>query len=251
MAYTAYDDVLDNEPHAAEKIPMANTALRASCSLYIEEFISASSEALRPSLTRTVHQVFTEVDAANAWELQHCRAAVEQDYIILPNKLPRFGNRSVLARRSFAHVLAPLLLFQTEYGTDSMQYKRLRTGLQHFLIARQLQDDLHDWVEDLQAGQITWSITNLLQLAGINSGRHQTDELIWQLRRVFWERGLKEQCAVIVDHTQKARKSLLQVGLSSNTADSFMHLVRRLEDSAIQAEQNYMLDRDFVQYYQQ
>src|SRR5208282_1544290 len=99
MAYTIYDDVLDDESDGA-RIPCANFFLRAVADIY------RSLDREIPGAIGLYTIIMDRIDGANAWEQSHCRVpGVSTGEIsdFLPSLLPNFGDHTTLADRSIGH----------------------------------------------------------------------------------------------------------------------------------------------------
>ena len=139
MAYDIYDDVLDGDENASS-IPCANFFLRALTEIY-------STLAVQiPGMAHLFRTTMNRIDDANAWEQKYCCFPA----------IPSFGDYHTLADRSIGHAMGPLAeLLIAGYSADSVEYKNVELFFRHYLIARQIHDDAHDWVEDLLRGRVT------------------------------------------------------------------------------------------------
>lgn len=139
-AYTLLDDALDGDTAAIHALPAATALLRRVGSAY--------AAALPPGFQSVVHRLLDRVDAANAWEIRNARGAA-------PPSFP--ADPSWLGERSVAHALAFLATFCAASGAtaDDPRLDRITTAFLHALAARQIDDDLHDWQEDLAQGRWT------------------------------------------------------------------------------------------------
>lgn len=224
VAYTIFDDFIDAEGIAAT-MPVAAYAQRTM----LEMYMSLSQNADAASLIR---DVFNTMDEANSWELNHCRATVDKGQLTITS-IPDYGNLRFLYERSLGHALGPLLLQQI---TDSAHVDLLRQAFCHYLIARQLNDDLHDWAEDLATGQLSYVVISVLRDAGIGIGKHSLDDIMPGLRKVFWQQSVDILTGQILDYCGRARVTLEEVApLRQNAA--ILMLVQRLEDSVARSLQ--------------
>jgi hypothetical protein len=197
-AYTVYDDFLDNTPHP-EHLSTANFALRQSVR-YFEQ------AGRGDDFTDLVWETFERIDSANAWEIKHCRLPVNKKTFRL-ERLPAYTKTLNLANRSLGHTLPALgVLSATGLAVNDKNVQRVRLALRHYLVARQLNDDLHDWEEDLRAGIVTYVVTALLQDAGLKPGEHSFAAVIPKLQQQLWRGGtLQRICQTITNHTALAR----------------------------------------------
>lgn len=207
MAYTIYDDFLDNEGDPRQ-LSAANVAMRRS--------LQAFAQALpgNTAFLQVVNRTFDTIDAANAWEVAHCRFKVSASSITI-GSLPRYGARTRLADRSLGHALTPLvILAATGTPPQSPAAQALLRALRHYIIARQLNDDTHDWRADLQAGRITYVVGTLLSELHLGFRQEQHfDNLLPHAERQFWHTTLPRICEVITRHSQRSRQELIKSNL--------------------------------------
>ncbi|HEY5442488.1 MAG TPA: hypothetical protein VIJ68_03040 [Candidatus Saccharimonadales bacterium] len=200
-AYTLFDDFLDEEGKA-EQLPVAITSLRYS--------LAAFEQALPddPVFRRVVRQTFDTIDSANAWEISHCRFERSGEYLLV-EALPDYGEVASLADRSLGHSLTPLAVLKAQgVDPDAKLFRGVRQVMIHYLAARQLNDDAHDWQTDLQKGHITYVVAQILADSGIKPGRHAADALLKRCQQQFWYHTLPEICRLIQRQTILSRRSL-------------------------------------------
>lgn len=154
-SYTIFDDILDEDSSAA-LLPMATFMLRRTVSDF-QAAVPAST-----GFHAYVAATLDVVDQANAWEME-CARFKNIDDVLTIHKLPVYGGLDQLRNRSLGHILAStaVLLLQG-YKLKSINHRRMTEFFKHYLIARQLNDDAHDWILDLKRGQLNYVVTNLL-----------------------------------------------------------------------------------------
>ncbi len=200
VAYTIYDDFLDDEGDP-RLLSAANVALRNS--------VLSFQRALpgKTAFQKLVEQTFNTIDNANTWEVTHCRFAVDGQSIKI-GALPRYGGRQKLAERSLGHGLTPLgILVARGASLNSPGVQAIEQAFRHYLIARQLNDDAHDWKEDVQKGHITYVVVCILQEMGL-SGQQSFADLLPTMERQFWHHTLPRVCRDIQRHIARARRLL-------------------------------------------
>lgn len=193
MAYSMYDDFLDDEGTALT-LPTANIAHRRSYDLYSNWSKKAA---------KTVVKCYDEMDFANTWELTYCRFSIEHNRITLLH-IPRYQTRTILAKRAQAHILGPVLIAKLFKNVSTDRQKSLLNGLRHYLIARQINDDLHDWKEDLQKGHGSFVVSYLLRSSGIKPGSYDIQELTDTLQVYFWKFGYSKLITILKNHINRA-----------------------------------------------
>lgn len=235
MSYTIYDHVIDGEP-ALEYLPLANEAMRLSLELY---------RSLCPkshSVFSTIRTTFTDMDLANAWEMKYCRLTREGKSLIVTS-LPTYYDYTILAKRSFGHVLGPLILAARAHISVS-ELSHIHNGLGHYLIARQLNDDMHDWQDDMRSGHCSPVVTHLLQELHA-SGSHPVEGLVGEARNVFWTSSMAYFNNVIRHHVTQAIHHLHQCQ-SLETEGELFNLIDRLKDSAEAAPLEHIRHQKFL-----
>lgn len=84
-----------------------------------------------------------------------------------------------------------------------------------YCAARQLNDDIHDWQDDLRHGKITYVVAKLFDLAQILPGEsYKIEPLIKTLQKVFWETGLEEllnKCNTLAKKSLQGFRATLNV----------------------------------------
>ena len=225
MAYTLYDDCLDTSG-TSTVIPAANILHRTAYQSYRQA-------AHTPADLRIVDDYFNRMDAANAWEIQHCRLTVDGTTIHI-TALPHYQQRRLLFERAGAHVLGPILAAHSQPTYTLAQRRLLQAGCAHYVIARQLNDDAHDWQDDLARGQVSPVVAHLLRHTRVPNGPHNLSDLTRQLQTYFWQHGQQQICDMIQTHIHRARRAFRQSRLV--TEDSpFLHITIDPIDMSVQA----------------
>jgi len=221
LAYTIYDDFLDDEGKPVQ-LSVANIALRRSLDGFLQ------SLPTHDGFQKLVHRTFDCIDAANAWEVTHCRFPIHGRYITI-GTLPRYGQRIRLAERSLGHTLGPLAIMSSiGYAPSSAQATAIRQMLTHYLIARQLNDDVHDWEQDLRRGHISYVVQVILRALRLKHGQHSLETLLPRAQRQFWHRSLPGLCDITAQHVADARAAANASGLIAPGSPIFS-LFERLE----------------------
>lgn len=172
MSYTVYDDFLDNEGDPLF-LSAANCAHRASLLF-----------AAQAQIDTTRYQAFFDaMDSANTWEQQHARFSITETTITCKT-LPVYADMGVLADRAGGHIAGACLV--AEQLLASSEYITFEQALRHYLIAKQYNDDIHDWKQDLMAGRITPVVAMILSDAGLTHGTHHFDLLLPRAEEVFY-----------------------------------------------------------------
>lgn len=228
LAYRIYDDFFDHEGNS-KLLAIANICLRALTGAY--RIILA-----KPERYNQFTCVMDALDAANAWEQLHCRCLVRRGTVSF-SALPSYGNHSILADKSLGHALGPLaILLAAGHREDGPEIRRTIAFFKHYLIARQLNDDAHDWLEDISRGFISPAVALILK-AWRGSSRRRTIVLrrdVPRLQRIFWHQVITKLAADIGRHVRLARTNLAKMTIVRNPG--FLEsLLAPVERSAAQA----------------
>ena len=200
-AYTTYDDIMD-EQVGYRLLPLANALLRLKVLIFADLFPP------RSPFREFYNEVMNKLEEANNWEMSHCR------FNKLSNKIrpPDFKNFQVLADRAFGHALgSAAILFQLGYKESSAPFKHTMMFFTHYIIARQLNDDCHDWLEDLEKGQICSVGSEVLKEAKNFTNRKH-------LQKVFWYEVYPDMARIMLEQVRIAKSSLNQVKIIDSAA---------------------------------
>lgn len=239
MAYSIYDQLLDDTPDP-KLLPIANIAMRKSLKTYQDLFPQV--HAFHSVLEHT----FAAMDHSNAWEQSHARFQRKGKNIII-SKLPQYGRYEILADRCSGHILGPLAIaILCDVSSETLHH--IEKGLRHYLIARQLSDDIHDWKEDLTAGHASSVVTYILRELRVSPGTIAFAPLLKNIHSRFWDTSIESFTKIIVRHLKKSRYHLLQTDLLKIDSPIFT-LHNQLEQCAEQSLLEYRSSRAFLATY--
>lgn len=218
VAFTIYDDLIDEdgEPHL---LSLANIAHRRS----LFGFYTICKKS--PDFQKYIEKTFDRIDASNAWESTYCRAPIRESTIYI-DALPNYNRLTVLAEKSIGHAL-PFLALSVLSGNHvtSKHFTALEQSLIHYLIARQLHDDMHDWEIDLRNGHLSYVVTCLLKDRKIH-GNHPTSSLFKEIQEHYWRNTLPYICTIVQENLTQARALLTSIDYNKTT---LINLIERLE----------------------
>ncbi len=240
-AYTVYDDFLDEEGKPA-LLPAANAAMRRS----LDCFLEALPE--NQEFGGLVRRVFDGIDGANAWEQTHCRFRAGAGKLAV-GPLPDYGDLSKLAERSLGHALPPMaVLAAAGKKVGGTQCREVLIALRHYLIARQLNDDAHDWPDDLRNGHITPVVAILLAELKVTQGAHKASDLLAAARPQFWHHTLPVICRLMNRHVRLSRQALKHSGLV-RPGGVMTDLLDGIEKSVEETLAQQRRTKDFLKHY--
>lgn len=227
MAYTIYDDFLDEEG-SPSALAVANICLRESVEIFR---IVLPSET---GFAEFSQRIFDRIENANAWEVRNCRNI---------KHIPDYGDYVRLAERSLGHALTPVaILFALGQREHSASVKNVMQFFTHYIIARQLNDDAHDWEDDLSRGQINAAGSKLLR---ITRGKELNEE---QLKKIFWEKVVVVICKEMVQHADRARGALMRTPEITDKT-FFEKLLSKIERSGDEALGERAATMKFIRSY--
>ncbi|MFC1644546.1 hypothetical protein ACFL08_00790 [Patescibacteria group bacterium] len=214
IAYAIYDDFLDNVGDK-KKLLIANIFSRELTSIFIQtnsrnkEFVSFFSDTM------------DKIERANKWELENCHLKSKRGKVEIDSSLS-FGRLSMLSEKSIGHSLGVVsILFLLGYSKDSDEIKNIMKFFHHFIVARQINDDMHDWEDDLKNGQINsvfvWIFDKWKKerrLSGDIAVDVNSDVPIF--REFFWNNAVDDICSKVIYHTGKATHFLNQIDLKGD-----------------------------------
>ncbi len=235
MAYTVYDDFLDDAGDV-RLLSAAHVAHRRS----LTEFLAAVTDT---TFQRQVRETFDAIDAANAWEVMHCRLSRTDHKLdgiklnITP--LPYYGRRQKLAQRSLGHALTPLAVLHLA-GASRRHCLAMKKAFMHYLIARQIGDDMHDWEQDLAAGHASFVVTRILRDLHTKPGTYDYDALHTAMQQQFWHHAVHHVLTTARGHVLQAKLLTPPIFTASPLEPMLMRLEQvfeRTEREQIRAQQ--------------
>lgn len=216
MAYTVYDDFLDEEG-GPKMLSVANVCLREADRIFLGLLQEADFSDFAKS-------VFGRIDSANAWEVEHCRIKGKTIASALAHPIPDFTEIANLSDRSLGHALGPVgVLCALGYKIDSQKSVDTLEGFRHYIAAKQIHDDMHDWEEDLSRGQINSASATLFSTIDGKSVPEDEKDALQFLQHIFWEEIAVVLCDHAFSHLDQARKFFLFAGTSQDFADKILN----------------------------
>lgn len=213
-AFIIYDDFWDEDEAAEPRIlPTANLFARS----YVDYFCTLLPEST--GFRAFFHKVMDELDGANTWENIHCRAKIEGTKFIVPDQLPDYGEYENKFRPASGHILGPVaMMVQLGYSVESPEVKNLVAYFRNYLIAMQINDDSHDWEEDLRRGHISTVVAMLLQDLNWPTKEIDLEKDLSELKKVFWFKTIAKAARLAVGYTEKSRQALQSLAILENPA---------------------------------
>jgi hypothetical protein len=229
IGFSIYDSIMDNEKKNT-LLPLANICTRKIPLL-------TAKLSLEKHSCDTIYQILNQIDLASLHEYENLKIPIHQGTIELPDKLPNYDNMKHLAHKSLGHAIGPIVI------TPSKQ-AYIEDFFINYLISRQLNDDAHDWFEDLKNGHLNpVSVKVLKQYLTFTPHVKNINLKLEQevLRSIYWHKTIDIIAAEIRYHAKLAREIAQKLNIFENQ-NLIERLLRPLEQSADQAitERNRM-----------
>lgn len=230
-AYTAYDDILDDDSDY-KALNVAN--------IFLEKCIHAFYEATPPSFHKSIRDILHLIDNSMYWERHNA-------WIPISKQLTYHDN--VIAQKSYGHMLAPLAILHMQgYTSVSSEYQSTQKFFHHYILARQLGDDAHDWEDDIKSGYLNPVAFHLFNLNDLS--KPVTQDLIDTAHEVFWEEIVLDVCTQIDNHCNKAEAALRKMSFLHNT-EMFQKLISEKRTMIEQTREQQKKAHDFIKTYSQ
>jgi len=129
-------------------------------------------------------------------------------------------------------------------------FKSVEKFFEYYLTARQINDDAHDWQQDLKKGQINYVGSKLIKrwLAKNNKAQIDLKKDLPNLNKFFWERQIKVAAGDILKHIQLAQLELKKNKFFSDP-EMLEKLLTPIELSAQQALHEQKQTSEFLKSY--
>jgi len=243
-AFIIYDDFWDEDEAANPRLlPTANLLARNYVDFF-SSFLSAQT-----GFRDFFRELMDGLDAANTWETIHCRAKIQGSKFIIPASLPDYDDYDLKYRPASGHILGPTaMLVHLGYGLDSAETQNLISYFKNYLIAMQLNDDTHDWQEDMQRGHLSPVVTMMVrdwQNKYPDKKEIDLEKDLEELRQIFWFKTIVQVCETAILRTEKSRQALRAMTILENPAP-LAHFIDITENVARKALDEQKKSTDFL-----
>ena len=214
-AFIIYDDFWDEDEKADPKIlPIANLFART----YIDIFENALPK--NPEFRIFFHNLMDRLDEANHWETMHCRAKIKNNKFHIPPVIPDYKNYERKFQPASGHILGCIAIsIRIGYDLKHACTKNLISYFRNYLIAMQLNDDMHDWEEDLRRGHLSTVIVMMLEEWQKQYPHKKTIDLdkdLKKMQKIFWFQTMKKACTITLSYTKKSKQALKRITYIKN-----------------------------------
>jgi hypothetical protein len=245
IGYTIYDDILDREAKL-KLLPLANIMVREVSDIF--SMLVADTEHYK-----IITSILDGIDNANYWEKEYATCVISQNGIELPHTLPHYGTYGILAQKSLGHAIGPMIVCMLSGKWHALELtEQTRRFFEHYIIAKQLHDDAHDWLEDLSKGHINSVGVEVVKIWKKSSNKKiiVMEKERDKMQLIFWQKVIDPISKHIIEHAKNAL-GILETLPVNGQAEYFKNRILALEKSARLAisERNHALR--FIQAYHQ
>jgi len=234
IAYTIYDDFLDDEGQP-ELLSVANFSLRQLTDIFNNLKVQG--------IKKEFFEIMNVIDSANVWEIANCRIKKETF------KMPNYKNYSKLYEKSLGHALGPIaILLSLGHDPNSQEASLIKSFFKHYLIARQMNDDAHDWEEDLKKGHINSAGDLILKKAKQKKIKFNMEMDCAPFQEIFWYDVSVDICDKILNNVKLAKENLQKISIIEKP-EFLEKLLAPVENSAKKALKERKKTIDFLGSY--
>lgn len=234
ISYSLYDSVFDNDM-GSDAVPAANIFMRKALELYIKSHVDYNL---------AIDYMF-KVDTANSWEMAHCRFKIDSENIIIESIPGNMNMEKLLENRAIAHIIGPLSIAK-KYGVKNSDLKKIEKALKMYCIARQLNDDLHDWVEDFENGRMTYVLAELFRKAKVPIGSSDAQFILKRLKTIFYDSELERICLVTESYIDKSIQLLNTVDIIANNNEFIKLFIQPIKSSVSKAAEQHRMNKKSI-----
>lgn len=229
-AFIIYDDFWDEDEKAKPSLlPLANLMSRELINFYFSFF--RSYEGYNKYLTN----LFSKADGANYFETKNCHflKPIKTTPLDLEKiKLVDYNDYEIKFLPVATHLLGSLaMMAELDFKINDKKIKNLENFFRHYLIARQLNDDLHDFKEDLKRGHLSPAVNETLREAKAQELNSINEE---DLAKIFWLKTLKTLAKRIIKEIDIAEGELKKIKIIKNP-ELLLKFCRLSKNSALKA----------------
>lgn len=210
-AFIIYDNFWDeDEESRPELLPIANYFSRNFLSYLSSEFCTNND------FCAFFQKTMDKLDKANFNEVRNQRFIINGFEVDIPNTIPDYTNYESKFWPSSGHaVISVAMLMKLNYRITSPEVSNLMNYFKNYLIAKQINDDLHDWIEDLNRGHFTIATAEIIKrwkTIHPNKKKLNLNEEELMLRRLFWE-SIDDITTIALCYLKKSRKRLANLSI--------------------------------------
>jgi hypothetical protein len=201
-SFFLYDQIID-ENNKSEFLPLANILCREMEIDFLELPIDKET-----GFFDLYKKIMQEMELCNWNELQKLRFNWDKNNL----KMKKF-NFDYLGKRSMGYALSSIAIFcHLGLNINSAEVRKLLNFFRYFIIAKQMNDDSHDWFEDLKKCNI--NSANYYIIKKYNGNLNKLKNAMTRqesIKKEFWETVIPNFCLKIVGYSNKAKENLMGI----------------------------------------
>jgi hypothetical protein len=243
-AFIIYDDFWDEDEKAEPKLlPLANLMAR-----HFSNFFNSFFEK-KPGWENFFQDLMDKADSTNHLETTNGRFGP------CSLKIPDKPNYQLKFFPAAGHILGSIaILAELGYKNNSAEIKNLITYFKGYLVARQLNDDLHDFDEDFKRGHLSLAVSEALRdyldskrEEHLNKDLTPAEEFL-KIKKLFWHKTLKRLSLKIIAYSRRAERNLNKIKILQNP--EFLNcFCQQTEKAAHQALRERKRSLEFLRYF--
>lgn len=197
-AYTIFDNIIDKDC-SQDALPLANIFYSE-----LETALNTLPIDNKTGFFEFKNRKIKDINIGNWWEQKHL--TLDNKRLFEVNEF----NYEYLANKSIGHAISSVaILCYLGYSVKSKEVIKLMEFFKYFIIARQMNDDAHDYYEDLEKGQINSAGFELIKYL-----RNQNGDVLEKLKDrekikiIFWQRIIPNYCKKLIAYANKGAKAI-------------------------------------------
>lgn len=234
VTYSLIDDLLDVN-YKSSIIPLIMILQRKITYHYMNAGVDI----------QLTESLFNEVDMANMRELDLrslVNVNVNKDLVSIYS-LNFEKIDYLMSQKSIAHAIGPIRITSS---INDLFLNDVERAMHLYCSSRQLNDDLHDWVDDFSAGQITYVVSLLLKASKVSIGNYTYQGLLNEMKEAYWNDILVFCCEKIKNDINDAI-ALLEKNTLKKDSDFISYFLKPISESAQQALDKHNFEKDFLE----
>lgn len=198
IAYTVFDHIWDRESKE-DDLAVGTISLRKSHTFF-------RNWSTKKDWHIFVDNTFNTIDDSFTWETLNCRFKNSQLNRITLCDYNEIEKKYI--NRSFGLSLGVIaVLYENGYKQDSSEWNHISSVFSHFIASKQINDDAHDWYEDLLTGKINLANYKLIEFVSHQKIKYSTDDKS-ELQKLYWDNIIVDIMNQVINHANKALDSI-------------------------------------------
>lgn len=242
LAQTIYDDWTD-ENTSQSPLALAQIAWRE-----VGTAFNSRCQG-QPQLNQWINKLLDEVDATNGLESLANQITGNNTNLILPENKPHLD--FTLNCKSIGHTIPIGITFSLGKKFEKSTLDGVEQMFRHYLSAKQICDDIHDWEADLKARRLTLVIRLILEQFRLENPHIESinlDTNLNTLRTIFWKQAMPASLQLAADWITQATSWCRDLPWS-NKPDFFLTNLQRVQTAIQKCRHDFFKTTEFITTY--